>query len=401
MTKASSMIDPNITVMYAFRFESSDKLLQLTQQQLDCIPYLAALVTHKNDFLLAQNKNGEWVLRDPIQYISFMVILHSVTSENPYILFNELPEDSNILDTLQLFDYLNINAFPLPLLKNKELVRSNPTNIVNQEKRINYHKAKLTEVRQTAAEFIIALSKNEYDLHDSYTLERIFSLTRIILSNATVFSSRFRHHTLTVVKECCYLFFSVKQQNVMPTTRQIAEYSKTESFMYLYDDEQPVPDDFRNTFSWKGVYLPSEENKTNSLSASSKDTVDWRGVHQSTEENPIDLLPVADFSETFPEQIGFNGFIRMWLSSHLIIIESNQNYLLSILGFIECISILRRWVSFSEYLHDEELPIYEIKRNRKNNEAQSARSGRFNTLPTRPKTDKFKHRSGPKAQKYR
>ena len=45
--------------------------------------------------------------------------------------------------------------------------------------------------------------------------------------------------------------------------------------------------------------------------------------------------------------------------------------------------------------------IDELKCNRKLEEAQSARSGRFNTLPKRPKIDKFKHRSGPKAQKYR
>ncbi len=35
------------------------------------------------------------------------------------------------------------------------------------------------------------------------------------------------------------------------------------------------------------------------------------------------------------------------------------------------------------------------------NEGQSARSGRFNTLPKRPKIDKVKNRPGPKAQKYR
>jgi hypothetical protein len=50
---------------------------------------------------------------------------------------------------------------------------------------------------------------------------------------------------------------------------------------------------------------------------------------------------------------------------------------------------------------DAELYIYQIKQEQKKNEAQSARSGRFNTLPKRPKVDKFKHRCGPKAQKYR
>ena len=40
--------------------------------------------------------------------------------------------------------------------------------------------------------------------------------------------------------------------------------------------------------------------------------------------------------------------------------------------------------------------IDELKCNQRIEEAQSARSGRFNTLPKRPKIDKFKHRFAPK-----
>ena len=50
---------------------------------------------------------------------------------------------------------------------------------------------------------------------------------------------------------------------------------------------------------------------------------------------------------------------------------------------------------------DDNSHIYENKQELKKMEAQSARSGRFNTLPKRLKIDKFKHRCGPKAQKYR
>jgi hypothetical protein len=52
-------------------------------------------------------------------------------------------------------------------------------------------------------------------------------------------------------------------------------------------------------------------------------------------------------------------------------------------------------------MDDEDLSIYQTKRIFKQIEARSARSGHFNTLPKRPKIDKFKHRCGPKAQKYR
>lgn len=99
-------------VMYMFRFSSSDKLVHLTQAQLVSIPYLATLITHKDDMLSIQYENGEYVLNSPIHYQWFMSILHSVTSDNPYTLFNELSEENNILDTIQLFDYLCIKSFP-------------------------------------------------------------------------------------------------------------------------------------------------------------------------------------------------------------------------------------------------------------------------------------------------
>lgn len=76
----------------------------------------------------------------------------------------------------------------------------------------------------------------------------------------------------------------------------------------------------------------------------------------------------------------------------------NQDYL--ILTILERI---KRQIALlqSGIYHDKELPIYETKQNRNNNEAQSARSGYFSTLPKRLKVDKFKHRFDSKAQKYR
>lgn len=51
--------------------------------------------------------------------------------------------------------------------------------------------------------------------------------------------------------------------------------------------------------------------------------------------------------------------------------------------------------------YQNEQPTNEIKQNREIWEARAARSGHFNTLPKRPKIDKFKHRCGPKVKKYR
>jgi hypothetical protein len=126
----------NKEIMYAFRFMPSNKCVRLNQKQLDCIHYLAALVEHKEDFLSSQNENGEYVLNPPIDYTWFLAILHSIISEQPYSLFAELPKDENVLDTLQLFDYLGVDSFSSPLLKEEYLVLSNPTKNDNEKRRI-------------------------------------------------------------------------------------------------------------------------------------------------------------------------------------------------------------------------------------------------------------------------
>jgi hypothetical protein len=203
------MSEANNEVIYTFHFSASNQRLQLTQKQIDRIPYLSALVTHKDDFLSTQNSNGEYLLNPPIHYVWLMAILYSITSEQAYSLFNELPEDDDILCTLQLFDYVGVNSFDPPLLQETYLILSSPTNS-NEEKYIRYHRANVLEARNTAAEFVIAISNNVYNLLDKDTVNKIFSLILTILSNADVFSSRFRHHTLTLVKQSYWGFFSKK-----------------------------------------------------------------------------------------------------------------------------------------------------------------------------------------------
>ncbi|CAF0999527.1 unnamed protein product [Rotaria sordida] len=132
MANAFETIDSNIESIYKFCFDNSNKHIHLTQQQLDRIPYLSALLQNKDDFSTIQNQNSEYVLKPPIDYTSFMLILHSITSEQPYLLFNELHEDENILDVLKLLNYLGVNLFPTPFFKGENLVSSDPMDNINE-----------------------------------------------------------------------------------------------------------------------------------------------------------------------------------------------------------------------------------------------------------------------------
>lgn len=113
MTEPIHSADPDEAV-YKFRFGTSDKVVQVTHQELLRIPYLFALVTHKDAFLSTQNKSGE--------YAWFMLIFLSITSKEPYILFDKLSEDADVISMLQLYDYLGVESFPLPLLEKNAYV---------------------------------------------------------------------------------------------------------------------------------------------------------------------------------------------------------------------------------------------------------------------------------------
>ena len=235
---------------YAFRFSTSDQLLHLTQQQIDLIPYLSVLMAHKNDFASIENENGEYVLHEPMKYYSFVAILRSISSGNPYKLLDELPEDENVFDTLQLYDYLGLPSFPLPLLRFTNLVRSKSVKTEEKKRKIEYHEASLPEVRRTAGEFVIGLVKNEYKLSDPTTMDTIFNLINRILFNAGVFNLRFRDQTLAIAKKRCYSFLSKKQRHQLQISHRLPQYEKINS------------NKFWNTFSWRGFYVPIEGHQT-------------------------------------------------------------------------------------------------------------------------------------------
>ena len=268
--------DGNNEGMYVFRFGASKKIVQLTQTQLDSIPYLASLINHSSFFASIQNENGDYVLNGRIRYNCFMPIFHWITTGHPSVLFTELLEEAYVCSMLQLYDYLCLNPMAVPVLKSIHLVRLNQKEIVAKNFRIEYMRAKtLLEVRDTAVQFVIALSKNEYDLHDFDTRSNIFSLVMIILSNRNVFSSRLLYHTLMLTKKFCFSLFSYSQQHQLQQMEQSMQSSKPPSFDDTSDDEKPVPHDFQNVFIWKDVYVSIEENQnTHRRSTWSEDLID-------------------------------------------------------------------------------------------------------------------------------
>ncbi|UJR24557.1 hypothetical protein I4U23_005932 [Adineta vaga] len=342
--------------MYTFRFGTTNKTIQINQEQLKHFPYLTALVERSDDFISMKNHKGEYALDSSIRYRWFMIIYHSIIKQQPSLLFTQLPEKSNILGVLQLYDYLCIKPIPLPRFKHDNLVRINRVDFDENEKYVKYKEATIG-ARDMAVQLMIALTKDEYDLDDLETRNGIFSLIMNIFSNQKVFNIRFRYHTLTIVKNYCCSSFSQEQQRQLPTVQEICQIRIEDHFVDVNGDaHERLPDGFQNAFSCKSIYITKEEYDAD---VESKCTTDRYLI-----------APLFDWE----------GFQEMsWLNLRNVSYFSPRIHLGS-------------WISFTRGRQQNHNP---------RAKAKSARSGRFNTLPKRPQIDKFKHRSGPKAQKHR
>lgn len=169
--------------------------------------------------------------------------------------------------------------------------------------------------------------------------------------------------------------------------------------MYLYDNDKSLPDNFQNAFSWRGVYVMIEEKQIEPLPTSAENTIDITNWFVLMREDFNDLFnryfvlpPLLPIHHQFEESV----YTEMHFLRSAFPADNRSR-----LRYIPNTAYRCKHFYEHDKRDDQELPIYEIKQSRKRKVAKSASSGHFNTLPKRSNVDKFKYRSGLKAQKYR
>ena len=257
------------------------------------------------------------------------------------------------------------------------------------------------EASDAAVQFMIALRKHEYNTNDSQTLKTIFKLLMAILIRPKKFGVRLCHHAFTIAKKDYISLFSVTQQHKLYKARQSIQ-DNCELALY-----------FPNVFGGKSTHLTMKELQNGNMSSwyninHTRDTnldipsslhrpdillLDWTLIlpywsgHYSSLSSPLFLLPR---SMSFDAE---NEERKLWVTLRPIIGES---YLCALRPTLQ-----ERAVLIVEHHENKEFHINQIIEEKKKLEARSARSGHFNTSCKRIAFDKFKHRYGPKTQKYR
>jgi hypothetical protein len=162
---------------------------------------------------------------------------------------------------LDLYDFLCVNPIQVPLLKGQNLLRTKSDDIDTKKFRLEYSPVtSLMEIRDIAAQFIIGISKNEYDLKDSDTLNNVFSLIMTILSNPIIFDMGLCDHMLTMIKYSYFPLFSSTQQHQLEKADQSIESITTCSLERLCADGKLLLRDFPDAFVWKSKYIIIEDN---------------------------------------------------------------------------------------------------------------------------------------------
>jgi len=191
---------------YTFGFTTGETV-SITKNQLQCIPYLETLMSNENDnkFATVCDDHGIYMLDAPIEYKYLRPILDSLPY-TPMLLFGKLPKRESVFKMLELYDFLCIEC-DVPSLEDKSThdIITDVKSCHNQRHGgIHEHIADRSSARNTAASFVVALTKNKYSMRDHRIANKAYQLILFILSHPRTFRSRFRFHTANVIDRYCH-----------------------------------------------------------------------------------------------------------------------------------------------------------------------------------------------------
>ncbi|CAF1131736.1 unnamed protein product [Adineta steineri] len=186
-----------------FRF-GTGFVLTLTDNQINKIPYLAALVSTADFFEAARDDQGHFIIHPNIDIKQFRFILDWFPCRFIQDIFIRLPDDYDTVSAVVHMDYLGLLNHSDPSLDEVDSsffgITYNPlTNLYTE-------KIRPSELRDMAVRFAIALIREAYDVTDDKVHDRIYWYVMFIISAQTLFDPNIRHHVYNVAEHYFSLF---------------------------------------------------------------------------------------------------------------------------------------------------------------------------------------------------
>lgn len=239
-----SIVSSSITTK-TFCSTSSNELWILTDDQIEKIPYLTALVSSAEYFESSCDEYGHYKLDPSIQSNYFSFALHSFSFKSVRQIFTHLPKQNDIMSIIAHFDFLGIAPHPNPTFEEIDAVFF--SNIVYKPSLNAYiHIIRPFEIQDMAVRFAFALAKGEYDLNNSNVIDQIYWFVMFIQSAYELFGPRLRHHIYRIAEYC----FSLFSPNLLKPLRRLLQRTQKGTITVLnsidedlcfYEEEQQPP----------------------------------------------------------------------------------------------------------------------------------------------------------------
>ena len=194
----------SVAMTKTFRFASGE-VLTLHEDQIEKIPYLAAIVSSADHFESPRDEDGHYKLNPDIKHDHFSFALESLSFESIQQIFTRLPKQNDIIPIIALLDFLGIGSQPDPTLKEVDITFF--YNLVYSpllEKYIQIIQPSI--IRDMAVRFANAMAKEEYDFTKCKIVDQIYWFIMFILSAHKFFGPRLRYHVYKIAEHCFSLF---------------------------------------------------------------------------------------------------------------------------------------------------------------------------------------------------
>ncbi|CAF3560374.1 unnamed protein product [Rotaria sp. Silwood1] len=197
-------ITESSTTTKTFRF-SSGQLLTLTDDQIEKIPYLTALVSAGPSFDSIKLSKGYYLLDSNINYRDFLFVLESISFHSIRKIFIRLPKNYNVLAIIALLDFLAIESERGPTLE--EVDSKIFWNFQFGDKLGQYQFIyRPSDIQDMAVRFAIAMAKEEYDFTNRKVIDQVYWFIMFILSCYELFETNLRYHVQKIAQNCFSIF---------------------------------------------------------------------------------------------------------------------------------------------------------------------------------------------------